>query len=190
MLRGPETRLDAGIRLFMQAAEECQSAGRPVVLTRCVLRTLVHPERFALRETLGLGPASKRRPPASACFPELCPRRSVLHRGGTCGNCRADVSGGCRRSIVPAPYEAKQPAGTARGGTVPAVGFRGIGHRGGSFWRKDSEPFFLLFLDDDAWRNHHHQALGFAADAHVLEQPVDIRQLVEDGHAELVAALA
>ena len=52
------------------------------------------------------------------------------------------------------------------------------------------EPLFFLFLDDDPRRDHHHQALRFAADADVLEQTVDVRQLAEDRHAELVAAFA
>ena len=40
--------------------------------------------------------------------------------------------------------------------------------------RLHAQFLFFLFLDDDSRRDHHHQALGFAADAHVLEQPVDV----------------
>ena len=54
----------------------------------------------------------------------------------------------------------------------------------------DAELLFFLFLDDDSRRDHHHQALGFAADADVLEQAVDVGNLVEQRHAELVAAFA
>src|SRR5262245_61085665 len=41
------------------------------------------------------------------------------------------------------------------------------------------EQALLLFLDDDAWRDHHQQALRLAADTDVFEQPVDVRHLTK-----------
>ena len=35
---------------------------------------------------------------------------------------------------------------------------------------------------------HHHQALRIATDTDILEQPVDVRNIVEDGHTSLGAA--
>src|SRR3954463_6854645 len=55
-------------------------------------------------------------------------------------------------------------------------------------WRRNTEPFFFLFLDDDAWGDHHHEAVGFAADGDVLEESIDIRHLRQERHAEFVAA--
>lgn len=55
---------------------------------------------------------------------------------------------------------------------------------------RDAELFFLFFCDDDPRRDHHHEALGFTPDTHVLEQAVDVGDLVEHGHAELVTAFA
>ena len=56
--------------------------------------------------------------------------------------------------------------------------------------RRDAQPFFFLFLNDDAWRDHHHEAVGFAADGDVSEQPVDVRHLRQQRHAEFVATFA
>src|SRR5205085_8113981 len=56
--------------------------------------------------------------------------------------------------------------------------------------RGDAQPFFFLFLDNDAGGHHHHQALRFAANADVFEQSVDVGELAEDRHAELVAPFA
>jgi hypothetical protein len=47
----------------------------------------------------------------------------------------------------------------------------------------------FLFLDDDARRNHHQQALRCAADADVPEEAVNVRHFTEDRHAELRSAL-
>ena len=35
----------------------------------------------------------------------------------------------------------------------------------------------FFFLDDDAWRDHHHQTDRFAADTDVLKEAVDVRNL-------------
>ena len=50
-------------------------------------------------------------------------------------------------------------------------------HHGGDL---NAQSLFFLFLDDDPRRDHHHQALRFAADADVLEQAVDVRQLAQE----------
>ena len=69
---------------------------------------------------------------------------------------------------------------------VASVRWCGSDHGG----KLNAQAFFFLFLDDDPRRDHHHQALGFAADADVLEQAVDVGKLAQDRHAELVAAFA
>src|SRR6185369_1807898 len=56
--------------------------------------------------------------------------------------------------------------------------------------QRDAEQFFLFFLDDDARRDHQHQAFRFAADAGVLEETADVRNLVQDRHAGHRAAFA
>lgn len=56
--------------------------------------------------------------------------------------------------------------------------------------RGDAELFLFLLRDDDPWSDHHHEALRLATDAGVLEEPVDVRDLREHRHAELIAALA
>lgn len=56
--------------------------------------------------------------------------------------------------------------------------------------RLDSEFVLFLFLDDDSWGDHHHQALGFAANGRVLEEPVDVRKFGQHGDAEFAAAFA
>ncbi len=47
---------------------------------------------------------------------------------------------------------------------------------------------FLFLLNDDAWRDHHHEALRLTANSHVLEQTIDVRQLAKHRHALFVAA--
>ena len=54
----------------------------------------------------------------------------------------------------------------------------------------DAHALFFLFLDDDPRRDHHHQAVGLAADADVLEQSIDVGHLGEERHAEFIAAFA
>ena len=54
----------------------------------------------------------------------------------------------------------------------------------------DAQLLFLFFLNDDPRRDHHHQALGIAADAHVLEEAADLGHLRENRHAAFVAPFA
>ena len=56
--------------------------------------------------------------------------------------------------------------------------------------RLHAQFLLFLFLDDDAGGDHHHQALGFAPDGRVLEEPVEVRNLIKHGHAGLGASFA
>src|SRR5581483_1493244 len=49
-------------------------------------------------------------------------------------------------------------------------------------------PQLFFFVDDDAGRDHHHEALALAAIADVLEEPIDVRDLAQDRRSEFVAA--
>ncbi len=42
-------------------------------------------------------------------------------------------------------------------------------------WRGNSQLLFLFFLDNDAWCDHHHQALSRPTDADVFEESIDVR---------------
>ena len=45
---------------------------------------------------------------------------------------------------------------------------------------------FFFLLNNDAWRNHHHQAGGLATDTNVFEQAVDVRNVAEERYSAFV----
>jgi len=120
-----------------------------------------------------------------------CDFRNIRHslrraRGARSLTRRREAASGFARSR----NDRRRPGGRAGDGPGGATGLRGEGGGRRLSGGEDAESFFFLFLDDDPWSDHHHQALRLAADADVFEQPVDVRDLVEDRRAELVAAFA
>ena len=56
--------------------------------------------------------------------------------------------------------------------------------------RLNADFLFFLLLNDDSGRDHHHQALSLPANAHVLEQPVDVGKFIQQRHAAFLPVFA
>ena len=54
----------------------------------------------------------------------------------------------------------------------------------------DAEFLFFLFLDNDARRNHHHEAGSFSTNTDVTEKTVDVWKFAQHRHALLIATFA
>ena len=68
--------------------------------------------------------------------------------------------------------------------------FRSSARRPALLVKVDSQQRLFFFVDDDSRGDHEHEALGLATDTGVLEEPADVRNLVEDRHTGHVAAFA